>query len=104
MATNPNYANSIDKCRYQLFGQYDKGIAEDILEKESIEIDDLRGRKVDIRPRIYAIEWAQDSLSCILGCGENNLRPDLFAQFLLNTYACRTSGILKTASFGEFVF
>ena len=94
---NPNYANCIVKCTYSAQG-INKFDARELLEKESIRICDLRGREVDIRPRIYAVEWQGDKLLFTLGCGENNLRPDLFCDYLCSLYGGNARGILKTAS------
>jgi radical SAM-linked protein len=101
--TNPNYANTIDKCMYEICGipPFD---VQKILGEGSITITDTRGRQVDIRPRIYSIECKNNKIYCILGCGENNLRPDLFACFLKEHFGGNVEGILKTASFGENIF
>lgn len=100
---NPNYANSITSCRYEA-----EGIApfdpNEILGQKNIEITDLRGRVLDIRPRIYAIEWQGDVLSFTLGAGQNNLRADLFCTYLADKFGGRAQKIIKTASFGEGVF
>jgi radical SAM-linked protein len=101
--SNPNFANTIDRCMYQITGivPFDTQL---ILGEESIIITDTRGRQVDIRPRIYSIERNGDSICCVLGCGENNLRPDLFASYLKGRFGGDVQGILKTASFGDSIF
>jgi radical SAM-linked protein len=100
---NMNYANSITKCRYEVNGikPFDE---RKILDEESIKIVDTRGREVDIRPRIYAIEWQNDTLSFVLGCGENNLRPDLLCTYLEEHFGGKAEGLIKTQSYGENVF
>lgn len=102
---NQNYANCIVKCTYSAEGIPPFDIAS-LLARDSIEITDMRGRKVDIRPRIYAVERKGDELVFTLGCGENNLRPDLFCDYLCSVYGGRARNITKTASAvsgGEFV-
>lgn len=103
--SNQNYANCIVKCSYSASGipPFD---AQELLARESIVLTDLRGREVDIRPRIYAVERHGDEILFTLGCGENNLRPDLFCQYLSSLYGGRATDIIKTASFmsgDEFV-
>lgn len=102
---NPNYANCIAKCAYSAEGIPTFGI-EQFLAQKSITITDMRGREVDIRPRIYAIERQDDKLLFTLGCGENNLRPDLFCAYLCSQFGGSAKNILKTASYmsgDEFV-
>jgi radical SAM-linked protein len=100
---NQNYANEITKCRYEVKGiaPFDVNL---ILNEERIDICDLRGRAVDIRPRIYLIEWIGDTLSFVLGCGENNLRPDLFTSFLQERFGGNAEGLIKTASYGNDIY
>jgi radical SAM-linked protein len=100
---NQNYANSIIKCRYEVEGiaPFDES---QILNAESIVITDTRDRQVDIRTRIYLIERVGDKLSFVLGCGENNLRPDLFCSYLENNFGGKAEGLIKTNSYGENVF
>jgi radical SAM-linked protein len=100
---NQNFANTIDKCRYEVSGINDFDI-EQLLAENSIVITDTRDRQVDIRPRIFLIERDGDKLSFVLGCGENNLRPDLFCDFLVTRYGGRICGLIKTASYGSNVF
>ncbi len=94
---NQNYANCIVKCSYSAEGipPFDIGR---FLAQDSIVIADMRGREVDIRPRIYAVERQGDALLFTLGCGENNLRPDLFCQYLCSQFGGGAKNILKTAS------
>ena len=100
---NPNFAESIKSCRYEAEGiaPFD---AQELMKEESIVITDLRGRAVDIRPRICSVEWQNSKLVFTLRCGENNLRPDLFCDFLSTRYGGRATDILKTESFGEGIF
>ena len=94
---NPNYADCITACTYSATGLKPFDAAA-LLAEESIKITDMRGREVDIRPRIYAVEWQNGELNFTLGCGENNLRPDLFCAFLSGRYGGRAKDIIKTAS------
>ncbi|MDE7087616.1 MAG: DUF2344 domain-containing protein, partial [Clostridia bacterium] len=100
---NPNYANGIESCTYEISGiaQFDPNI---ILSEKTIETEDLRGRKVDIRPRIYAAEYRNGRLLCTLGCGNSNLRPDLFAKYLCARFGGKAEKIFKLASHGKGVF
>lgn len=100
---NPNFAESITACSYETEGinAFDPGL---VLEREKIIITDLRGRTVDIRPRICAVEWQNKKLRFTLHCGENNLRPDLFCNFLSDAFGGEAAYILKTGSFGDGVF
>lgn len=97
---NQNYANCIVRCAYSARGiaRFD---AEDLLAADSIVITDTRGREVDIRPRIYSVEWTGDELKFVLGCGENNLRPDLFCAYLAERYGGKITEILKYAAFAD---
>lgn len=100
---NPSYASSIERCTYVATGlaPFD---TEEILSERAIEIVDMRGRRVDIRPRIYAVEWQDGRLTFTLGCGNENLRPDLFCSYLSERFGGRAEDILKTASYGKGVF
>lgn len=97
---NQNYADCIARCEY-----FAEGIARfnpnDILSEESIIITDLRGRTVDIRPRIHSLERQNDGIKFVVGCGENNLRPDLFCSYLSSRFGGEAKEIIKTASFAE---
>ena len=94
---NQNYANCIVGCRYSA-----EGIApfdvERVLSRQSITITDMRGRETDIRPRIYGLEWQGERLVFTLGSGVNNVRPDLFCNFLCAQFGGKAKNILKTAS------
>ncbi len=98
-----NFANTITHCAYTAEGlqHFDPAC---ILDESRIEICDQRGRAVDIRPRIYAIEWQNGLLCFTLGCGENNLRPDLFCNYLASRFGGEATNITKTQSFGSNVF
>lgn len=100
---NPNFAESIKACRYEAIGlsPFDE---RKILEQKSIVITDLRGRSVDIRPRICSIEHLGDKLIFTLCCGEKNLRPDLFCSYISQTCGGCAADILKTDSFGDNLF
>ena len=102
-ADNPNFAESIKACRYEAEGIKDFDVDE-ILSKESILITDMRGRTVDIRPRICSVERRDGKLVFTLYCGEKNLRPDLFCEYLSSLYGGEAAYILKTDSFGGTVF
>ena len=95
---NPNYAENIYACRYEA-----EGIApfdtEELMGKESIVITDLRGRTVDIRPRICSVERREGKVIFTLRCGEQNLRPDLFCTYLAENFGGRAAYILKTESY-----
>ena len=103
VAKNPNYANGITRCLYEA-----EGIAafnpDDILNAESLIIKDLKGREIDVRPRIYAVEWVDGRLQMVLGSGNANLRPDLFCSYLCSVYGGKAQKIIKLASYGEGVF
>ena len=64
----------------------------------------MRGRRVDIRPRIYSLEFNNGGLNFTLGCGENNLRPDLFCKILAEKYGGNAVNITKVASNGKYTF
>ena len=100
---NPNFAECIKACRYEAEGIKDFDVDE-ILSKESIIITDMRGRTVDIRPRICSVERRDGKLVFTLYCGEKNLRPDLFCEYLSSLYGGEAAYILKTDSFGGTVF
>lgn len=103
VSVNPNFAESITACRYEAAGIASFEIGE-ILGQESIVITDLRGRTVDIRPRICSLEWQSGRLLFTLRCGEMNLRPDLFCSYLAEKFGGGAAYILKTESFGETAF
>lgn len=100
---NPNYANSIDRCDYAIYG-ITPSDPQIILGEESIVITDTRGREIDVRPRIYALRFADDRLECTLGCGGNNLRPDLFARFAATRFGGKADKTVKLAAHGNGVF
>ena len=101
--TNPNFAETIEYCRYEAEGIAEFEI-EGILKRESIIINDLRGRTVDTRPRIFSLERHGGKLMFTLGCGTKNLRPDLFCSYLAENFGGEAAYILKTDSFGSNVF
>lgn len=103
VADNPNYAESITKCLYRARGinAFD---ADGILKRESIVITDKRGRETDIRPRIHTLAFKGGELFFTLGCGQNNLRPDLFCEFLCGEYGGCAEDIAKLEAYGGGVF
>lgn len=94
---NQNYANSIKACDYKASGIAPFDI-EDFLAEKSITVTDTRGREIDIRPRIYAVERRGEQLFFTLGCGDNNLRADLFCSYLCSRFGGKTQDIVKTAA------
>ena len=100
---NPNYANTIESCTYSAEGikPFD---TREFLARANITVTDKRGRTVDIRPRIYALEQAEGKLTFTLGCGQNNLRPDLFTEILESEFKGKTYGLIKTHSHGKYTF
>lgn len=101
--TNPNYSASVTSCRYEAAGRFPFSPS-DVLDLETIVIEDKRGRTADIRPRILSLEKDGDKLCFSLTCGEKNLRPDLFCEWLDKTFGAKTADILKTSAEGGFVF
>lgn len=100
---NPNYAFTIESCTYSAKG-FNPFDIEEFLSRKEIKITDKRGREIDIRPRIYAIEFKNDGLLFTLGCGENNLRADLFCEVIESIYGGKASDITKISSNGKFTF
>lgn len=100
---NPNFADSIESCTYCATG-IKKFDTEKYLSAPEIIITDKRGRKVDIRPRIYALSFEGDKLVFTAGCGKENLRPDLFCEILQAEYGGQTTDIVKTNSSGKYTF
>lgn len=102
MDENPNYAFTIESCTYAL-----EGITFDpveFLNRKEFVITDKRGREVDIMPRIYGLKLSEGKLIFTLGCGQNNLRPDLFAEVLEGVYGGKAKDIIKISSHGKFVW
>ena len=102
-ANNGNYANTIVRCGYICEGLDNVDCGAVSAEKEII-ITDFRNRSVDIRPRIFELEKKDGGLYFVLGCGENNLRPDLFCAYLEQRFGGSAANITKLESFGENVF
>ena len=100
---NPNYAASITACRYEAAGNFPLSPS-DVLDLKDIIICDRRGRTVDIRPRILSLEKSGTKLAFTLTCGDKNLRPDLFCEWLEQTFGAAVEDILKTESSGGFIF
>lgn len=103
LSENPNYAYSIKSCGYGAEGisPFD---TEEFMKRESITVTDTRGRETDIRERIYALEFKDGKLFFTAGCGEKNLRPDLFCGYLEKTYGGKAQNITKLCAFGENAF
>ena len=96
---NPNYAQSITACRYVAEGGYNFDVNE-VLAKKSIIITDRRRREVDIRGRILTLENRDGRLEFTLTCGEKNLRPDLFCEWIEQNYGTPARDIVKVESVG----
>ena len=102
-AEKPNFAESITACRYEAEGINDFDTAQ-FFERDGLVITDLRGRTVDVLPRVLALERRQGRLCFTLRCGENNLRPDLFCSVVCGIYGGEVRDIVKTDSYGRNVF
>lgn len=100
---NPNFANTIESCTYEAEGiqPFD---TQKFLARESIVVTDKRGRTVDIRGRIYSLTQSNGKLTFTLGCGQNNLRPDLFTEILESEFKGKAYGLIKTHSHGKYTF
>lgn len=100
---NPNFANTIESCTYTAQGipPFD---TQEYLSRKSIIITDKRGRTVDIAPRILSIEQRGGTLTFTLGCGQNNLRPDLFCEILQSEFGGKAFGLIKINSHGKYTF
>lgn len=100
---NPNFANTIECCTYTAQGipPFD---TEEYMSRKSIIITDKRGRTVDIVPRILSLEQQNGVLTFTLGCGQNNLRPDLFTEILQGEFGGQAFGLIKTHSHGKYTF
>ncbi len=100
---NGNYANTIVRCGYTCEGLENVDCAA-VLGEKNIVLTDFRNRSQDVRPRIFTLERKGGSLYFVLGCGENNLRPDLFCAYLKSRFGGEAENITKIESFGENVF
>lgn len=100
---NPNFAYTIKSCGYSAEGIAPFDVQE-ILNRKSIILTDTRGRETNIRERIYALEFKDGKLFFTAGCGEKNLRPDFFCEYLEKTYGGKAQNILKLCAFGENTF
>lgn len=100
---NPNYAYTIESCAYTA-----EGIApfdtEAFLKRGEMTITDKRGRSVDILPRIYTLEQRGNILAFTLGCGQNNLRPDLFCEVLESEFGGKAVNLIKVSAQGKYTF
>ena len=99
---NPNYANTIKSCGYAVGGLTVD--PQKFLNRESVIITDKRGREVDIRKRVYSLSSENGITSFTLGCGENNLRPDLFCEFLEREFGGEARGLIKLTANGDYTF
>ena len=100
---DPNFAHTIERCGYS--AEWDAPFdTEKFLTRNRIIVTDKRGRTVDIRPRIYSLEFKNDTLLFTLGCGENNLRPDLFCEILQHESGGKASNITKISAHGKHTF
>ena len=100
---NPNYANSIKSCGYAVEG-IDSFDPEKFFSRDKIVITDKRERVVDIRKRVYSLTVEEGKTLFTLGCGENNLRPDLFCEFLESEFGGTARGLIKLNADGDYVF
>jgi radical SAM-linked protein len=98
---NPNFAYEITSCRYRLAGVAPFDVNE-ILEQPTIEITDSRGRLIDMRSRIYELYQQNGYVYARLGCGTENLRPDLLLAYLCERYGGKAGEILKTEVFPAY--
>ena len=102
VAENPNFAYAIEACRY-----FARGLtcdAQEILAREKITVTDLKGREIDLRPRLTELTCADGGVYFTGKCGENNLRADLFCDFLSGECGKRAEEIIKVAAYGNPVF
>ncbi len=100
---NPNYAYTIERCEYTAAGIAPFDV-EKYLSRKEIIVTDKRGRTVDIRTRIFSLTADNGLLRFTLGCGANNLRPDLFCELLAEEFGGAATGLIKTESIGKFTF
>lgn len=94
--TLPNFANTITECTYT--AECPKFDTNNILKKESIPYIDKRGRRIDMRPRIIDLKYSGGILTFTLKSGADNLRPDLFSEYLKETYGVTCKNLLKIAA------
>lgn len=99
---NPNYAYTIQSCGYEVEGLCVD--PEKFLSRKSVIITDLRGREVDIRGRVYSLSVEDGKTLFTLGCGEKNLRPDLFCEFLESEFGGKARGLIKINANGDYTF
>ena len=100
---NPNYAFTIDSCTYSAEGIAPFDI-DGFLNRKELVICDKRGRTADVRPRIYSVERRNGKLIFTLGCGQNNLRPDLFCEILESEFGGKAGNITKISAHGKYTF
>lgn len=92
----PNFANAITECTYT--AEADGFDPKLVLDKESIPYIDKRGRHVDLRKRICSLSYADGVLTFTLKSGTDNLRPDLFCDYLKEEFNLSCKNLLKIAA------
>ncbi|MGN0819414.1 MAG: TIGR03936 family radical SAM-associated protein [Christensenellaceae bacterium] len=75
-------AGLIDSAKYSFTFKNEISGAEKILENESIELVDKRGKTIDIRPLIFGVKADKNVLYANLAFGNTMLRADIFAEYL----------------------
>ena len=100
---NPNYAYTVESCTYTAEGitPFD---AREFLNRGEFIVTDKRGREVDIMGRIYDLHFDGGKLYFTLGCGQNNLRPDLFCEILEKEFGGKAVNLIKISAQGKFTF
>lgn len=100
---SPNYANTIETCLYSAEGINEFSV-EEFLGRKELVIVDKRGRTADVRGRIHGLENRGGKLFFTLGCGTDNLRPDLFCEILEGEFGGKARGLIKLEAHGEHTF
>lgn len=92
-------ASEITFCEYAIEGilPFDPDA---VLAEQTLVLTDKRGRTKDVRDRIREIFWEGSTLHAVLAAGENNLRPDVFAEYAAARFGGAVKSILKLAAFG----
>ena len=94
--TPPNFANNITECTYT--AECEPFDVERVLKSESIPYKDKRGREIDIRARICTLSYSNGVLNFTLKSGRDNLRPDLFLEYLKETFGLNCENLLKVGA------
>ncbi len=100
---NPNYAYTVKSCGYTVEG-IDGFDPDKFFSRAQIVITDKRGREVDIRRRVLSLTQDGGTTAFTLGCGENDLRPDLFCEFLESEFGGAARGLIKVRADGDYTF